>query len=75
MHPAVLTKKLDSACRQIVEHAQQIAAATGQTFTPPESFLDLKQNQGAPLDVQLLVVAELTAAALALFAEAVGARV
>lgn len=66
MHPGDLSKKMHAARQTIAAHAQQLADATGQTFEPPESFIDLKPNLGTPLDVQVLALAELTAAALGL---------
>ena len=52
----------------IAAHAQQIADATDQHFTMPETARDLKPNLALPADIQALALAELTAEALRLIA-------
>jgi hypothetical protein len=66
MDASVLNKKMHAARVAIAAHAEHIAAATEQPFELPETCRDLKPNMGAPLDTQLLALAELTAAALGL---------
>lgn len=70
MHPGIRNKRLAAACDAIAENAQQIADRSGATFTPPDSYRDLRQNLAAPVETQLLVLAELVAAALGLLVEA-----
>lgn len=68
MHPGDLSKKMHAARVTIAGYAQHIADATGQEFTPPQTYADISPNLGTPLDVQVLALAELTAAALGLLA-------
>ena len=70
MHPAALSKKMDAARAAIVAHAEQLAAATEQTFELPETCQDLRPNLALPLDVQVLALAELVGSALRLIVAA-----
>jgi hypothetical protein len=73
MDAGVLSKKLHAACVTTDAACRRLAESTGQDYRSPQSFIDLKQNLGAPLDVRLLVMAELNAA-LALLLPAALAR-
>jgi len=68
MHPGIRNKQTQAAFTTTARHIQQLGGAL------PVSYHDLKMNQAAPLETQLLVAVELLAELSRLLAEAAGAR-
>ena len=75
MHPEFYAKRMWASRQEIVAALGALASVTEQQFNVPASHADLKPNQAAPTDVQLLAITELVAELSRLVCNTVGAPI